>query len=82
MAVMGSSATCGESPLAVQPPASRCKFSDADSRVLLLRVVIGERSLAAGGAELSHRGESDRRIVALDELGDTLQEEIATLHAS
>ena len=58
------------------------KFTDADLRDLPLRVVIGERSLVAGGAELSRRGESDRRIVALDELGDTLQEEIAALHAS
>ena len=32
------------------------KFTDADLRGLPLRVVIGERSLAAGGAELSRRG--------------------------
>ena len=62
------------------------KFTDADLRGLPLRVVIGERSLAAGGAELSRRGErdrrgdADRRIVALDELGDKLREEIAALH--
>ena len=81
MAEMGSNATRGESALAVQPPALRCKFTDADLRGLPLRVVIGERSLAAGGAELSRRGEAERHIVPLNELGATLREEIATLHA-
>ena len=57
------------------------KFNDADLRGLPLRVVIGERSLSAGGAELSRRGDTDRRIVPLDALADTLQEEIAELRA-
>ena len=57
------------------------KFNDADLRGLPLRIVIGERSLAAGGAELSHRGQRDRRVVPLDALPDTLQEEIAELRA-
>ena len=58
------------------------KFNDADLRGLPLRVVLGERSLAAGGAELSRRGETDRRIAPLDALTDTLQEEIAELRAT
>ena len=57
------------------------KFNDADLRGLPLRVVIGERSLAAGGAELSHRGQRDRRTIPLDALPDTLHEEITALHA-
>ncbi|MDE0219405.1 MAG: proline--tRNA ligase, partial [Spirochaetaceae bacterium] len=57
------------------------KFNDADLRGLPLRVVVGERSLAAGGAELSHRGRRDRRTVPLNALPDTLHEEIAALHA-
>ena len=57
------------------------KFNDADLRGLPLRLVLGERSLAAGGAELSRRGQRDRRIVPLDALPDTLQEEVAELHA-
>ena len=56
------------------------KFNDADLRGLPLRVVIGERSLASGGAELSRRGDNDRRTVPLDALAATLQEEIAALH--
>ena len=55
------------------------KFTDADLRGLPLRVVVGERSLAAGGAELSRRGETERRIVPLKQLAATLQEEIAAL---
>ena len=58
------------------------KFNDADLRGLPLRVVIGERSLAAGGAELSRRGQRDRRTVPLDALPETLQQEIAALHSS
>ena len=58
------------------------KFNDADLRGLPLRVVIGERSLAAGGAELSPRGQRDRRTVPLDTLPATLQREIAALHSS
>jgi len=57
------------------------KFNDADLRGLPLRVVIGERSLAAGGAELSHRGQRDRRTVPLEALPDTLNQEIAALRA-
>ena len=57
------------------------KFNDADLRGLPLRVVIGERSLAAGGAELSHRGNRDRRLIPLDQLAATLQEEISALRA-
>ena len=55
------------------------KFADADLRGMPLRVVVGERSLAAGGAELSRRGEQERRIVPLNKLADTLQDEIAAL---
>ena len=58
------------------------KFNDADLRGLPLRVVIGERSLASGGAELSRRGQRDRRTIPLDALPGTLHEEIATLNAS
>ena len=51
------------------------KFKDADLRGLPLRVVIGERSLASGGAELSRRTGSDSRIVTLDDLvGEILSE--------
>ena len=57
------------------------KLTDADLRGLPLRVVVGERSLAAGGAELSRRGDRERRIVPLDQLSGALQEEIAALHA-
>jgi prolyl-tRNA synthetase len=58
------------------------KFNDADLRGLPLRVVIGERSLASGGAELSLRGQRDRRTIPLDALPGMLHEELATLNAS
>ena len=57
------------------------KLTDADLRGLPLRVVVGERSLAAGGAELSRRGAAERRIVPPDQLGAALLEEIAALRA-
>ena len=58
------------------------KLTDADLRGLPLRVVIGDRSLAAGGAELSRRTEEARRIVPVDRLAAVLQEEIAALLAA
>ena len=57
------------------------KLTDADLRGLPLRVVVGERSLAQGGVELSRRGQTDRRIVPLDQLTAAVQEEIAALRA-
>ena len=57
------------------------KLTDADLRGLPLRVVVGERSLAAGGAELSRRGAAERRVVPRDQLGAALLEEIAALRA-
>ena len=55
------------------------KFNDTDLRGLPLRVVIGERSLASGGAELSRRGQRYRRTIPLDALPGTLHEELAEL---
>lgn len=57
------------------------KLTDADLRGLPLRVVVGERSLAQGGVELSRRGDTGRRIVAPAQLTAALQEEVAALHA-
>ena len=57
------------------------KFNDADLRGLPLRLVIGERSLAAGGAELSHRGVRESRIIPLDDLVAELRREIDALMA-
>ena len=55
------------------------KFNDADLRGLPLRLVIGERSLETGGAELSHRGVRESRIIPLDDLVAELRQEIDTL---
>ncbi len=55
------------------------KFKDADLRGLPLRVVIGERSLKAGGAELGARGDRDSRVVPLEDLAAEIQTEIAIL---
>ncbi len=55
------------------------KFNDADLRGFPLRLVLGERSLQAGGAELSHRGVRESRIVPLEDLADELRGEIDAL---
>ncbi len=57
------------------------KLNDSDLRGLPLRVVVGERSLKAGGVELKRRSEDETRIVPVDELVATLQGEIAALAA-
>ncbi len=56
------------------------KLTDADLRGLPLRVVVGERALAAGGVELCGRTDPERRIVPLEQLAATLKQEIAALH--
>ena len=50
------------------------KLIDADLRGLPLRLVVGDRSLAQGSAELSRRGETARRIVPLPQLCAALQD--------
>jgi prolyl-tRNA synthetase len=44
------------------------KFKDADLIGLPLRVALGARSLAAGGAEWKLRSQADAETVALDDL--------------
>lgn len=58
------------------------KFKDADLRGLPLRVVIGERSLKAGGAELGRRDDGESRVVPLGELVAAIQAEVEALTAS
>jgi len=64
------------------------KLNDADLRGMPLRVIVGERSLEAGGVELSPRrspegeGKPPRRIVPLDEIADVLRAEIEGLFGS
>lgn len=53
------------------------KLKDADLRGRPVRVVIGERSLQVGGAELSVRGHEGSRIVPLPDLPDAIQSEIS-----
>ncbi|MDX1579589.1 MAG: His/Gly/Thr/Pro-type tRNA ligase C-terminal domain-containing protein, partial [Gemmatimonadota bacterium] len=57
------------------------KFNDADLRGLPIRVVVGERSLKAGGAELKLRTGEETRIVPLDELVPEIRDELARLEA-
>lgn len=49
------------------------KFADADLLGISQRVVVSERSLAAGGMELKARDGTDGRIVTLDELLQVLR---------
>ncbi len=57
------------------------KLTDADLRGLPLRVVIGERSLERGGAELKRRTDDEARVVALDRLVAEIRAEIEALEA-
>ena len=49
------------------------KFADADLIGLPYRVVISEKSLSNGGAEIKKRNEKKSRIVALDKLANELK---------
>ncbi|MEI6588249.1 MAG: His/Gly/Thr/Pro-type tRNA ligase C-terminal domain-containing protein, partial [Candidatus Moraniibacteriota bacterium] len=44
------------------------KFADADLLGLPYRIIISEKSLAAGGVELKKRNEKDSQIVKIEEL--------------
>ncbi len=57
------------------------KLNDADLRGIPLRVVIGERSLERGGAELKRRSDDEARIVALERLIPEIRAEIEALEA-
>jgi prolyl-tRNA synthetase len=55
------------------------KFNDADLIGIPLRLTIGERSLAQGGAELKRRSALNSTIVTLEEAVVTLRQEIHAL---
>ena len=44
------------------------KFKDADLVGFPVRVVVGARSLANGGAEVSNRQDGEREVVPLDQV--------------
>jgi len=58
------------------------KLKDSDLRGLPLRVVIGERSLKAGGAELRRRSGGEDRIVPLDDLVEEIRGELDAMYAT
>jgi prolyl-tRNA synthetase len=55
------------------------KLKDADLRGIPIRVVIGERSLKRGGAELKGRADDEVRIVPLGDLIAEVRAEIDAL---
>ena len=55
------------------------KFNDADLIGIPLRLTIGERSLAQGGAELKRRAAANAAIVPLEEVIARLKQEIRAL---
>ena len=57
------------------------KLKDADLRGVPIRVVVGERSLKQGGAELKRRTDEHVRIVPLGELMSEIRMEIESLEA-
>lgn len=57
------------------------KLNDADLRGIPLRVVIGERSLERGGAEVKRRADDEARVVPLEQLLPEIRAEIEALEA-
>lgn len=57
------------------------KLNDADLQGMPLRLLVSERSLKAGGAELKRRTESEARLIPLEDVVDAVRAEIAALEA-
>ncbi len=57
------------------------KLNDADLQGVPLRLLVSERSLKAGGAELKRRTESEARLVPLEDVVEAVRAEIAALEA-
>ena len=55
-----------------RPERPGVKFKDADLVGFPVRVVVGARSLKAGGAEVSARGDGEREVVPLDRVSDVV----------
>lgn len=53
------------------------KFNDADLMGLPLRVVVGRRSLEAGGAEVRRRGEAEAQVLPLEQVPAWAREALA-----
>ncbi|MFO7321211.1 MAG: proline--tRNA ligase [Chloroflexota bacterium] len=64
-----------------RPERPGVKFNDADLIGLPLRLTIGSKSLAQGGVEVKRRNRDERRIVAVDQVLQHVQDEIAALFA-
>lgn len=58
------------------------KFNDADLIGVPLRLTISAKSLEKGGAEFKRRSEKESYIIALDNVIQTIQDEIASLRAA
>ena len=57
------------------------KFNDADLIGLPLRITVGKRGLQRGEVEIKRRDEADRRSIAIDEVVEVVEAEIAKLQA-
>lgn len=55
------------------------KFADADLMGMPLRLVVSDKSLAAGGFELKKRGQADAQIIAKDSVKQTLVDRLKSL---
>jgi prolyl-tRNA synthetase len=58
------------------------KLKDADLRGLPIRLIVGEKSIAAGGAEMSLRSVGDREIVPMDDVVARVRAELAAMEES
>lgn len=56
------------------------KFNDADLIGIPIRLTIGRRSLDKGGIELKLRSSNNSSIIPLDEIVQTIKQELATLN--
>ena len=57
------------------------KFADADLRGMPIRLVVSDRSLKQGGAELTPRREKDGAIVPIEGLAQVIRDRLAAMQA-
>ena len=62
-----------------RPESPGVKFNDADLIGLPLRLTVSERARKAGGVEFKRRDQSEKRIVAVDDVVAAVQAEIEVM---
>jgi prolyl-tRNA synthetase len=64
-----------------RPESPGVKFNDADLIGLPIRLTVGERGLKSGGVEFKRRDQSERTVVALEQVVERVKKELAVMQA-